>query len=364
MQFNNGDYSAAHPTVNREGTVIYFSSDMPWGYGGTDIYRVKLQGPNIWTKPINIGPNVNAEGNELFPYLQNDSTLYFASNSYQGLGGLDMFVSHFRNGEWTKAQNIGTPVNSSGDDFGFIIDSIGKSGYFSSDRYGVDKIFSFVKNPPRLTAKIYLTNIQTNALLGGIEVKVITTCNHDTSFVTDSTGKFVLKLIPDCEYTLQFNNHEYYFNYDLLSTKGKATSQDITRTIKLEKIKLNIPQIWRGIDFKKKDWQLQLTSGLELEKLVKTLENNPQLNIEVGAYTDSRGSDVENIKLTQRRAELVQQYLTSRGIKSERITAKGYGEAKLLNNCVNNLLCLEEDHQVNNRIEIIIKSISKTALAP
>src|SRR5205085_8038306 len=90
MLFNSGDYSVAHPAINSTGTVIYFASDMPWGYGGTDIYRVKLQGPDVWTKPINIGNNVNLEGNELFPFLQNDSTLYFSSNSYGGLGGLDI----------------------------------------------------------------------------------------------------------------------------------------------------------------------------------------------------------------------------------------------------------------------------------
>lgn len=364
MLFNNGDYSVAHPSINSDGTIIYFSSDMPWGYGGTDIYRVKLQGPNVWTKPINIGQNVNMEGNELFPFLQNDSTLYFSSNSNTGLGGLDIFVTHFVNGDWTKPQNLGSPINSSGDDFGFIIDSIGRNGYFSSDRFGSDKIFSFTKNSPKLFAKFTATDKETGVALPHVAIKATTTCNHDTSVLTNNSGSYSLKLYPDCDYTFSFYDRQYYYNSYILSTKGKTTSQNILLPVKLERVKLNTPAIWKGIDFKKKDWQLQLTSGTALETLVKMLEENPDLKIEVGAYTDSRGSDTENIKLTQRRAELVQQYLSTRGIKAERIIPKGYGEAKLLNKCVNGWLCLEEDHQVNNRIEVTVKSIAQTAANP
>lgn len=365
MLFNSGDYSVAHPALNSDGTFIYFSSDMPWGYGGTDIYRVKQQGPNVWTKPINIGINVNSEGNELFPFLPNDSTLYFSSNSFAGLGGLDIYVSHFKNGEWSPPLNLGTPVNSSADDFGFIIDSLGQGGFFSSDRFGgVDKIFSFVKNPPKLYAKFNITDKETKSSLEGIAVKVISSCNRDTTFSSDASGSFSLRVSPECDYTFYFNDNQYYFAVDSLTTKGKAISQNITMPVKLERIKLSTPLIWKGIDFKKKDWQLQVSSAPALDNLEKILEQNPQVNIEVCSYTDSRGSDAENLKLTQRRAELVQQYLASRGIKSNRVTARGYGEAKLLNKCTNNLLCLEEDHQVNNRIEIVVKSISKGSPAP
>ncbi len=358
MHFNSGDYSVAHPAINNDGTVIYFSSDMPWGYGGTDIYRVKLQGPNVWTKPINIGQSVNMEGNELFPFLQNDSTLYFSSNSYTGLGGLDVYVTHFSNGDWSKPQNLGPPINSSADDFGFIIDTLGRSGYFSSDRFGSDKIFSFAKSPPKLIARFVATDKETEMPLPDMEIKVVASCKHDTIIKTNDGGNANFKLRSGCDYTFYFNEPNHYYSSYSLSTIGKNTSQNFVLPIKLERIKLNKPTIWKGINFKKKDWQLELASGLELEKLVKILDDNPQIKIEIGSYTDSRGSDIENNKLTQRRAELVQQYLISRGVKPERLSAKGYGESKLLNKCSNSLLCLEEDHQVNNRIEITIKSNS------
>ena len=360
MYFNNGDYSVAHPALNSDGTVIYFSSDMPWGYGGTDIYKVKQQAPNVWTKPINIGQEVNAEGNELFPFLQNDSTLYFSSNSYAGLGGLDVFVSHFTNGEWNKPLNLGAPINSSGDDFGFIIDPQGKTGYFSSDRFGNDKIFSFIKNPPKLSAKLSLYDKETKEELKGIQVRVMSGCNEDTVVITNVSGYVNLNLQQNCDYTFHFNNNEYYHAVYALTTKGKATSYNFKIPVVLTQIKLNTPVIWQGISFKKKDWQLQLRSGHALDSLAQVLEENPQLRVEIGSYTDSRGTDLENIKLTQRRADLVEQYLVSRGISGERLYAKGYGEARLLNKCTNGLLCLEEDHQVNNRIEITVKSISES----
>ena len=365
MFFNSGDYSVGHPAVNSDGTIIYFISDMPWGYGGTDIYSVKSQGGNVWTKPHNIGVSVNSQGNELFPYLQNDSTLYFSSNSYAGLGGLDVYVSHLIDGEWTTPEDLGNPINSSSDDIGFVIDSIGKSGFFSSDRFGgVDKIFSFTRHPPQLKANFTITDKLTKTAIQQVKVKITSSCGKDSIFTTDASGSFSFQLIPDCDYEFQFSNRDYYYTSDSITTKGKAVSQNFDKPVSLDKVKMNTAHIWKGIDFKKKDWQLQLTSGVALETLVKMLEQNSFINIEIAAYTDSRGSDIENLKLTQRRAELVQQYLTSRHIKAERIIAKGYGETKLLNQCVNGLLCLEEDHQINNRIEMIVRGVSKPAPSP
>jgi outer membrane protein OmpA-like peptidoglycan-associated protein len=140
---------------------------------------------------------------------------------------------------------------------------------------------------------------------------------------------------------------------------GRKVSENIPLSVSLERIKVSTPVIWKGIAFQKKKWQLTTQSGEALDSLALLLENNPRLVVEIGSYTDSRQSDADNISLTQRRAELVETYLATRGIKKDRMIAKGYGEAKLLNNCVNGILCIEEDHQVNNRIEVTVLNIQK-----
>lgn len=366
LAFNSEDYSVCHPAVNSDGTIVYFASDIPWGYGGMDIYMVKWLGGNSWSAPVNLGPEINTDGNEVFPFMQNDSTIYFSSDGHVGLGGLDVYVAHRNGDDWKEIENLNAPVNSSRDDFGFIVDSLERSGYFSSNRVsGTDKIFSFVKNQPHLTANINITGTDQGNSSQPTEITVFVNGNkRDTVLTVMGLGRININLAFNRDYEFSFDNKEYYLKRTALSTKGKRLSQNIPVNVTLRKVEIGKPIVFRGIDFKKKDWQLKVESGDSLEALVELLQTNPRLQVEIGAYTDSRGSDGDNIKLTQKRAEIVMQYLGSRGIRSDRLTAKGYGEAKLLNKCVNNILCLEEDHQVNNRIEVIVKSISKNAPVP
>lgn len=359
MYFNNGDYSVGHPALNSDGTTLYFVSDMPWGYGGTDIYSVKWEGGNTWSAPVNLGPSVNTEGNEMFPSIQNDTILYFSSDGLPGIGGLDIYESRYYAGNWGEPVNVGAPVNSSADDFAYIADSTGLNGYFSSARTGNgDKLYGFTKNPPQLIIRISVNDAQTGSPVPGAEL-LLKHSGKDTLMRTDGNGVIRIKGIPETDYSLAFDHRDYYWESTTFSTGGKRFSETIDLKMQVKPVILNKPFIWENVAFKKKDWQLQLNSGTALESLVKMLEENPRLIIEVGSYTDSRGSDKENLALTQRRAELVQQYLQSRGIKAERLTAKGYGEAKLLNKCVNGILCIEEEHQQNNRIEITVKAVSK-----
>jgi outer membrane protein OmpA-like peptidoglycan-associated protein len=365
LSFNSDDYSICHPAINSDGSVIYFASDIPWGYGGMDIYKVNWLGGNNWSQPVNLGPIVNTEGNEVFPFLQNDSTLFYSSDGQKGMGGLDIYMAINTNDEWNIVENLNAPINSSKDDFGFIIDSLDRTGFFSTNRIaGVDKIFSFSRNKPHLTANISLTCADQGSSSQSTEITVYENGKRDTSVTIMGLGRFSFILSHNKEYTFSVDNKDFYTKTATLSTKGRRLSVNLPLNLMLDRILIGKPVIFRGIDFQKKDWQLKVESGDSLEALVQLLTDNPRLQIEVASFTDSRGSDADNLKLTQKRAELVTQYLSSRGIKADRLIAKGYGEAKLLNNCVNGILCLEEDHQVNNRIEIVVKSILKTASLP
>ncbi len=364
MLFNSGEYSVGHPALSYDGTIMYFTSDMPWGYGGTDIYMVQYLGGNNWSQPTNLGAPINTEGNEMFPFLQNDSTLFFASDGLEGLGGLDIFESNKVNDVWSQPINLGRPINSSMDDFSYIIDSASASGYFSSNRESVeDKIFSFEKNLPKLQIQISVVDQVGNTPIDKVYITVQQLGKNDTVVVTNASGKVRFKADGDKDYSLKCDNQNYYLINTSTTTKGKRFSETVNVDVAMKKIKVNSPAIWEGVAFNKKDWQLKLSSSKALSSLVTLLSENPRLQIEIGSYTDSRGKDPENLSLTQRRAELVMQYLIAQGIKADRLTAKGYGETKLLNHCINGLLCIEEEHEINNRIEITVTSISKdTAL--
>ncbi len=360
MYFNSGEFSVGHPAISKDESTFYFVSDMPWGYGGTDIYTVKYLGGNNWSQPVNLGPNVNTEGNEMFPFLLNDSTLYFSSNGLEGVGGLDIYETNFKNDAWTKPFNLGVPINSSQDDFSFILDTTSLSGYFTSSRNGIsDKIYSFTKNAPKLELQLNLFNSKTEVPATQVKIDVFQDGKPFTKVISDNNGIAIIPVTEDHDYDFVFDKPEYLHKTASVTTLSKRFSQRIVQRVDLDIVELNKPTVWEGVKFKKKDWQMALSSGLPLEKLATFLIENPRLNIELIAYTDSRGSDTDNLSLTQTRAELVKQYLTSKGVKAERISPKGLGESKLLNKCKNGLLCIEEEHEVNNRIEITVKSISK-----
>lgn len=363
MPFNSDDYSVCHPAINSQGNVIIFSSDIPWGYGGMDLYMVRFEGNNTWSKPVNLGAAVNTEGNEVFPFLQNDSTLYFSSNGHSGLGALDIYISHFADGEWQQAENLNAPVNSSHDDFGFIIDSADVNGFLSSNRYGnIDKIFSFTRNQPNLVAVLKLRSQDGSTSSSNTIITIFKDGIKDTVVTLTGLTSLSFKVARNHQYEFKIDNRDFYSRSVSLATTGLSLSGNIPVEAILQRVILNKPFVWTGILFKKKDWQLKLDASNALEKLVELLQNNPRLQIEIASYTDARGNDSDNISLTQRRADIVRQYLMTRGIKADNLTAKGYGELKLLNQCVNGVLCIEEDHQVNNRIEISVKNILLPAM--
>jgi outer membrane protein OmpA-like peptidoglycan-associated protein/tetratricopeptide (TPR) repeat protein len=355
LKIGNGDYSIAHPALSKDGQRMYFISDMPWGYGGTDIYFSQFDQGN-WSEPVNLGATVNTEGNEAFPFLWNDTILYYASDGLNGMGGFDVYETILKNGEWKQPVNLGVPVNSCSDDFSLIVDSTGMAGYFTSTRGGqFDKIYSFTRKTPQLS--VTLKAISSEAPVQTVSVKLMQEEKVISTAFTDLTGQVNFLLEPGNVYTLVVSHREYYQTSVAVSTIDSRYSANLSPVVNLKKVELNKSTVVDSVFFKKKDWQLKLESAKALDKLATFLKNNPHLQVEIGAYTDSRGSDGGNLELTQRRAEIVQKFLASNGVSNRRVAAKGYGESKLRNKCVNGILCIEEEHEVNNRIELTVRSI-------
>lgn len=354
MSFNSNDYSAGHPVFSANGMTVYFVSDMPWGYGGTDIYQSNFVN-GLWTRPVNLGKNINTTGDDMFPFLLNDSVLYFSSDGHAGLGGLDIMRTEKINGEWQLPENIGYPINSSKDDFGLITDSTDLSGYFSSNRNGgIDRIYSFSKNPPVFKLQGTVTEKGTGKPLKNIPLRLSVALAFDTTLVTDANGNFSASLRNSCDYGLFIKEKNYFFNSLIFSTRGKRKSQTLTENITVEKINYTKPYLWYGIAFEKNSDNLLPAATPELNRLYEILKNNSHLRIELSCHTDSRGPDKDNLILSQRRADAAAEYLFAKGIDRSRIIAVGYGETKLLNECKNGILCLEEDHRLNIRTEIKI----------
>jgi len=531
---NSKEYSTGHPSFSADGKQLYFSSDMPGGLGGSDLYVSRFEN-NTWTKPENLGPNINTEGNELFPFIYKDSLLCFSSNGWGGMGGLDVFQSELKNGTFSKPENKGAPINSPSDDFGYIFNNFGKNGFFSSNRSGGkggDDVYRFSytmrptaiiivdKDEVKAVQKAHIQLFQDNVLIAEMDA--------------DGEGKSLAKLRPCTEYTVITTGEGYPKHEQILKSNCPASKEDLRILMKRPKLYVNVfdkylnkdiagaevtvsdltktgspamkgiadekgfirfyltpcheyqviakkaglPDVSRkvtapcdengadavarlgtgiapirGIPLQIKvvdeqsnapvanariklvnkkssevndiltdengmyetvlnentSWMLssssigyfstsksksEVTANKGDKKLVKELkllklreggiialegifydlaksdirpdaakvldyvvlvmDENPSLVIELGSHTDSRGTDADNLKLSDARAKSAADYIVSKGVAANRITGKGYGETVLKNKCGNGVKCADKLHQENRRTEIRI----------
>lgn len=374
--FNSDEYSTGHPSIDQSGEVLYFTSDMPGGYGGTDIYFSTYSG-GFWSDPINLGPEVNTTGNESFPFISNDGVLYFSSDGHGGMGGLDIFYSVPSGGVFTSVFNMGYPVNSPKDDFSFILDNSGTEGYFSSNRTGGrgndDIYFLKIKYIP-----VYIRGIvkdsETNEVLPGTKVSVIDQ-NADTilTSITKTDGQFEFELNKGPEYVLEIDNIDYYITEAYVQTNNLRTNDDAFAEILLEALPeddgypepiemevedgepLQILQI-EYLNFDFGQGELLEQAAKTLDELIAQLLEFPEMEIRIESHTDSRGDDEENMLLSKQRAKTTFDYIISKGVDSERAQYRGFGETQLLNDCINDD-CTEEEHTANNRT--IVKVVRK-----
>ena len=477
MPFNDKEYSVGHATLSADGQTMYFASDMPGGIGGVDIYK-SIRNGDTWGTPVNLGREINTEGNEMFPFLHSGGYLFFSSDGWLGLGGLDVFAVKIDGDNIGKIKNLGAPISSNTDDFAFILDYEMKSGFFSSNREegkGDDDIYKFTltkaifsgkliqgvatdtednilsevevnlydengnivatvvttetgeyeftaeqnkiykldgkkveysdgKNSadthsddyiiiadlvleaiPEISLYCLINDAETNEALDSVSITLIN--NHtktEEKILTPTTGDFLrnlegLKLNDSISYTLKLNRNGYFskkFTYsELLDHEGQY---DIINNMEKMKVGLDLKDLidMNPIYFDLGKHDIRPDAAIELDKIVEVMNKYPTMEIELGAHTDSRGSDASNRALSQRRATSSAEYIKQRITNPNRITGKGYGETKKLtvtqethdkydflpvgqildNNFIYSLTKEQQEiaHQLNRRTEFVI----------
>jgi len=522
FEYNSLTYNVAHPALSPDGKRLFFASDMPGGEGGMDLYYCERTDKG-WSAPVSLGKQINTPGNEIFPFAHADGGIYFASNGHEGLGGLDVYYSQFGNGNWQYPASISFPVNTSYDDFGFIISTDKTRGYFSSNRpggKGGDDIYAFIFTPSVLEGLV--VNKQVGEKLSDAKVELIDKATGKTiSLTTDANGKFEQVVTPCREYEVRTQHPNYgkpvittvkspchasgRFTTEVLFTnpvlsfqvahrytgasldpiievresasgvsvaKGKAselktsvapckeyeiiaqmdgaldvrtfhktscivndevvalkmgnppvdptlitgvavdqdtkktldstavivydeanravltitTDRDgvfvvagikninrlvffrngyfsVTKVMRTEPSKKNIIAELPGLQLDKiiqlegiyydlGKWNIRPDAARVLDNLVEVLKENPSLEIELSAHTDSRGKDQSNLDLSDKRAKAAAAYIIGKGIAENRVLGKGYGETQLKNSCGNGSKCTEKQHQENRRTEV------------
>ena len=357
LPFDSDDYSCGHPTVTADGKTLYFVSDMPGGFGGTDIYKVRYKNGQ-WTKPENLGPVINTAGNEMFPYIHTDGTLYFSSNAHNTMGGLDVFLTYYYDGRWMQPENLNYPLNTNKDDFGYILNQDNETGFISSSRSDKDELYKFKKHAPSFNLYGMARKKGTQIPVEGVTVEITRgSDNKVITMVSGKDGKFHYPLDPEEEYHLLCTKIGCFSRTDRVSTVGLKYSENFYADFEVEEIVIDKPIVLKNIYYDFDKWNIRDDAAVELDKLVKLLKDNPTLYIEMGSHTDARGTDQYNMVLSDKRAKAAVDYLIFKGIDAKRLTWKGYGESMPVNESVNGVECDEDQHQANRRTEFRVKKL-------
>lgn len=314
-----------HPAVSPDGTYLYFTSDMPGGYGGLDIWRINLK--ERAGSLENMGPQINTAGNEMFPYSRTDSLLYFSSDGHPGFGGLDLFRGRLNTtGDFWSVENMGLPMNSKGDDFGITFGS-GESGFFSSNREdgrGRDHIYSFELPDIHITISGYVVDKDDEPVPNAI-IRIVGDDGSNQKEISRDDGSFRFNLDRGVRYVMKAGATGY------LNQKQEFTSdsaeEDADYGIDFILAAVNKPQVIENIFYDFDKATLRPESKSALDELAGLMRENPHVTIELGAHTDRKGSEEYNMALSERRAQSVIDYLISAGIAADRLSPKGYGES-------------------------------------
>lgn len=368
LTINGEEFSTAHPALGPDDKYLYFASDRPGSKGMSDIFRTEILADGGFGPVENLGKTVNTVGRETFPFVAGDGTLYMASDGHPGMGGLDIFA--VITGPFGEKQviNVGDPVNSRADDFGYIIDIENRKGYFSSNRNeetGFDNIYTFVQNTPlSIDAELcgHVRDIHTKAPLARTKVTLYDEDGEaKKEFETDDAGNFCIKVLAGKNYNTRYDKDGYRPHEEFVTKLDAGEKRELLIELEREDMipgddlaqKLDLNPIY--FDFDKDN--IREDAAVELAKIIKVMQQYPGMVIEVRSHTDSRGSDNYNIRLSDRRARSTVKYIVAHGISPERVSGKGYGETQLVNECSNGVPCSREKHQLNRRSEFIIVEI-------
>ncbi len=382
---NNTNYSVGQPCLSADGNTMYFSSDMPGGCGGADIYRVKKDTVGTWGVAENLGDKINTEGDELFPFFEeNNGILFFSSNGRFGLGGLDIFIAPEKDAGFGVARNAGFPVNTANDDFAFIVNDKLTKGYLSTNRAGGsgdDDIYSvdIIKDldiGKRLQgiAKDKDANPIPNTAIALLDEKdkvidsLTTKADGAYTFLVDAGKNF--KLVGKKDNYLKGEalantfGREFTIKADvvLLNREDNIAKQitvgaDLGKILELNPVNLgDLSSTTAYFDLDK--YNIRPDAEVELGKVVKVMNDYPEMNVEVRSYTDCRASKEYNQILSDKRAKVSAWYIKKRITKPERVSGKGFGKTKMVNGCAcdGDVIsdCTEDQHQQNRRSEFII----------
>jgi outer membrane protein OmpA-like peptidoglycan-associated protein/tetratricopeptide (TPR) repeat protein len=371
LPFNSDNYSSAHPTLSKDEKTLYFASDMPGTIGQSDLFKVHINEDGSFGIPVNLGNTINTEGKETFPSVTDENEIYFASDGHPGLGGLDIFVSKIKDdGSYGEVQNVGESINSTKDDFAYLIDTKSRRGFFTSNRdggKGYDDIYKFLeikKISCEQELHGVITDSSTKAILPNTKVTLYdSTFNLVSTTITDDKGNY--NFIVECGKT-----------YNIRAEKPDYTTKEQKATIAAENGNTFLPimlenstcKVTIGDDLGKcfgikmiyfdlDKYNIRSEAALDLEKILDVLKQNTTMKLDIRSHTDSRQTFKYNEILSERRASATVKWLVKNGIDSNRLTSKGYGETELINKCADGVNCSEEEHQLNRRSEFIITAL-------
>lgn len=375
LNINSDEFSTAHPALSTDEKYLYFSSDRPGGFGKSDLYKAEILADGSLGKPQNLGPEINTEAREVFPFLATDELLYFASDGHPGLGGLDVFAAEKSEKGIYQVMNLGSPLNSQLDDFALII-AEDQTGFFSSNRtkgkYKSDNIYRIklrekIEFGCRKNLRVKVIDRATEEVLPYTKIMVFDPNKKQIETgKTNNKGEYFLeKASCGDRFYVRAVNKNYEVKEQSIALKNETGLETLRmpldqrkKNIKegedLAKI-LQIEEIYFDLD----KWNIRPDAEVELQKVVDIMHKYPDIKIEIGSHTDSRASKAYNEKLSENRAQSTRQWIVDQGIEANRITAKGYGEYQLVNHCEDDVPCTEEEHQQNRRSEFIIVEMEK-----
>jgi len=337
---------------------LYFSSDMPGTLGQSDIFYVDIKGKNKYGKPVNLGPNINTEGRENFPFISKKGDLYFSSDGQLGLGGLDVFVCKNVDGKFARPRNLGVPLNSGKDDFAFYINDDTKNGFISSNRdaqrVGDDNIY-IVQNVKPVCDVLISTQVvdaKTQKPIKGASVTLTDKeGNPIKTKLTDEEGKVDFLIECNKDVMVEARMDEYENNKQSVAATDEEQVEVKIPLNPIEKIITPRELVLNPIYFDFDKWNIRRDAAFELDKVVEAMKKYPDLKIHIVSHTDIRGTQAYNQKLSEKRAKSTMEYIVSKGIDASRLSAEGKGESEPAVKCSP---CSEKQHQLNRRSEFLI----------
>ncbi len=399
LPFNSSEYSVRNPELSKDGKQLYFISDMPNGFGDTDIYVVDIHSDGTYGKPKNLGPNINTKKSEIFPFIDENNTLYFSSYGHKGKGRLDIFKSEFKDGKFQKAINLPKPINSKFDDFAYVINNLTNSGFITSNRIGgkggtdiyafkiLEKIITVVnedidnsiqisnndlKESPEIfktdsSTSINCTQLITGVILDGATMVPLSNAivkifkNNQFTDTLKITSNALFEYEIECNTKYRFEtSHNDYRNTSIFLYSSNIPNEIYNKKILLKSSLDFISVLGKRmiktntIYFELDKSDINNDSAIELNKVVEILKKYPTIRIEIESHTDSRAPDNYNMILSIDRAKTIKDYIISKGIDSIRVSGRGFGETKLLNKCSNGVKCSDSEHRLNRRTEFIL----------